>query len=77
MSLRLLAKDDFTLTLKDGEQVSIAKNERITDRKLMNLAQETHPDFVLREETPSVDLEDPEATIPGRVPNRAPHPEKG
>lgn len=76
MSLRLLAKDDFTLTLANGEQVAVAKNERITDPKLINRAQTTHPDFILREEVPSVELEEPVATVPGKVPARAPKPEK-
>lgn len=76
MALRLLAKDDFTLTLANGEQVPVAKNERITDPKRINLALTTHPDFILREEVPTVALDEPAATIPPKVPQRAPQPEK-
>jgi hypothetical protein len=76
MSLRLLAKDDFTLTLANGDQVAVAKNERITDAKLINRALTTHPDFILREEVPSVELDEPVSTIPPKVPQRAPKPEK-
>jgi hypothetical protein len=51
-----------------------SKHDRITEPKVIGQILASHPDFVLREEVPSVELDEPEATVPPKVPNRAPKP---
>jgi hypothetical protein len=73
MPLRLLVREDFSARVS-GEMHEFSKHERITEPRVIGQVLASHPDFVIREEVPTVELDEPDATVPPKVPQRAPKP---